>query len=155
KVLLERENSFQHKVWRASEGRFRTFLDSIPCLVGYVDELQCFRYCNTLFALFFDFLPQQVVGKRLWDVVQPRDYDAMRPHLVRAMHGEEETFEVSFHSKHRRFFHAKFVPERFGTQPEPALTGFFMLLLDVSDRKEYEEQQRANEQKFRLLAEER
>src|SRR5262249_6027893 len=70
--------------------RFHVLVESLPCLIFHLDHEQRFRFCNTAY----------------------RDYDAMRPGIVRRFLGEEVTCELNLRRLMDRHFYCKFVPER-------------------------------------------
>jgi PAS domain S-box-containing protein len=137
---------------RSSEQRFHVLVESLPCIVCHLDREQRFRYCNKAFGESFGLSSNKVRGKCLWDVIGNKDYDAMRPGIVTALQGGEVTYELGLLEHTERHFYCKFVPERLAND---SVVGFFVMLLDISDRKAVEKRLSENERTFRNLAKER
>jgi PAS domain S-box-containing protein len=144
KTLARQKQSIK----RISDQRFRTFLDSIPCLIMHVGTDQRVTLCNKRFAAFLNLTPQKTIGKTFWETL-PDNYDSMRPRLLEALQGREVTFEQSFHASKERYFYVIITPD---FALGGLVTGVFICLLDISDRKALEEKQRRNETRLRKLA---
>jgi PAS domain S-box-containing protein len=152
RVLKEQERVFYERVKRASRQQFRHFLDSAPYLIAHLDDHQCFTFCNLRYAEFFGTVATNVIGKPIWEILDSTEYDSSRLHFIQALEGQEVTFDVSLHPQAEKFMHVTLIPDR---TPKEGLTGFFILMLDISERKALEDVIKKNEQKFRQLAGER
>jgi PAS domain S-box-containing protein len=151
-LVQENEKSVNEARSRSGEQRFRLLVGALPCSIAQFDSEQHFRYCNKAYAKCFGLSQGKILGKYIWEVMGPVDYDALRPGIIRALQGEETTTELAFHGEKEQHFYCKFVPER---TARDSVIGFFLLLLDISDRKAIERQLKEREQMFRNIAQER
>ncbi|HME98483.1 MAG TPA: ATP-binding protein, partial [Terriglobia bacterium] len=103
--IQQYEQRIQEANLRLSQRRFHLLVESLPCLIFHLDHEQRFRFCNAAY----------------------RDYDAMRPGIVRAFLGEEVTCELNLRRQMDRHFYCKFVPERNNV----SVIGIFIMLTNA------------------------
>src|SRR5262245_15156104 len=151
-LLEQDEKRIRDARLQSREAQFHRLVESFPCQICQFDQQQRFRYCNKAFGSFFEASPRKVLGKYVWEVIGEARYDAMRPGIVRALQGEEATYELSFEAQNGHDFYCRFVPERIA---DDTVIGFFIMLLDISDRKAIERKLWDSERMFRKLASER
>jgi PAS domain S-box-containing protein len=152
KFLKEQERVFSERVKRAGRQQFRHLLDSVPYLIAHLDDHQCVTFCNERYAKFFGIVPTKVIGKPIWEIFDSPEYDSTRRNFIQALEGQEVTFDVSLHPQAERYWHVTLIPDDL---PKEGLTGFFILMLDISERKTLEDIIKKNAQRFRQLAGER
>jgi PAS domain S-box-containing protein len=85
--------------------------------------------------------PEQVVGKRLSDVLGDKDFQAIRPHIEKVLQGNRVEFEreVHYQGVGTRFLHVIYTPEK---NDSGTVTGWIASMLDVTERKRAEEEQK-------------
>jgi PAS domain S-box-containing protein len=97
--------------------------------------------------------PEQVLGKRLSDVLGEKDFAAIRPHVDSVLQGNRVEFEreVQYQGVGKRFLHIIYTPEK---DEAGTVTGFIVSMLDITERKRAEqEQKRAAEAEQILIRE--
>lgn len=114
-------------------------LDALPMMVAYVGREERFQYANRAFAADAGAPAEQVVGGELRDYLGARLYTAIRPHILRALGGEEVsfTFEVPPEGQEEpaagaggRMLRARYTPY----EADGAVDGFFMLIEDITEQ---------------------
>jgi PAS domain S-box-containing protein len=85
--------------------------------------------------------PEQVVGKRLVDVLGDEDFQTIRPYIEKVLRGDRVEFEreVHYQGVGTRFLHVIYTPEK---DDSGAVTGWIASMLDITERKRAEEEQR-------------
>ena len=122
----------------------RTITDSIPGKVAYWDAKQRFRFVNPSYAAWFGTTPEHILGRKVSDVFDDEQMDAVRPRIAAALAGEAQHFEREHRQADgRRFVHqVHYVPELV----EAEVRGVYVMGFDITDLKDAErELQLAND----------
>ncbi len=137
---------------RASEEQLRLVTDHAPALIVHCDAKLRYKYVNASYAERYGLTPDEIVGRRVEDVVGPRAFQQLRPYATAALKGERVEFEdlVYYDGIGPRWVHCVYVPER---DASGSVTGYFTVLHDVTQRKQMEEAlRRADRLKDEFLA---
>ncbi|AZS20260.1 PAS domain S-box protein [Caulobacter sp. FWC26] len=115
--------------------------DAVPILISYVDRDERYRFVNRAYELWFGVNRASIEGRRLRDVIGGAAYERLKDHVTRALAGETLIFEgeVDYQGLGSRFIEARYVPDR---TPQGEVTGYYALIIDISDRKRAEETER-------------
>src|SRR5215510_3549684 len=128
-LLQQREVRARQDDLKLTDNRFRTLVESLPVAIGQLDLDQRLRFSNKVFATLFTLPQAPVYGRCIWEILGENVYDIMRPYIVAAIRGKEQTCELSLGEKGPHFY-SKFVSER---TVDGAVIGAFMILLDISE----------------------
>ncbi len=104
--------------------------------------------CNRALLYFLEKAPDQIVGKTHWDVVHPaeeRGSDCAFTRMQKSRRRESMMLRLQMH-----WFTATIDPI---LDADGTLTGSVQILTDVTEHRQFEEQLRESESKFRSLAE--
>ena len=119
---------------RRSEERVRLVMDSIPALVGFFDAQRVYRYLNRGYRDWFgvDTAVPTVVSARAF--LGEEVYALVRPHVVRVMRGQAQSFEYELVSRdgQRRTVRTSLVPER---AADGGVSGCFELTFDITEER--------------------
>jgi PAS domain S-box-containing protein len=129
---------------RDSEQRLRLLTDSLPAMVGYVDADHRFRSVNRACTEGFGLPAEEVLGRRMPEVLGEEVYRQRLPFVQQALRGEPVHFEGPFHdaAKGSRWVEGSYIPDFAGGK----VRGFFVLVHDVTEHRRSEEVvQRAKE----------
>jgi PAS domain S-box-containing protein len=134
---------------RRNEAWLRTVTDSLPALVSYLDRDLHYRFANRAYEDWFGLTPRQVVGKPSWEVIGEAIFEHRRPYMAAALAGEFVRFEgVTEHNRlGLRFTEVIYTPHREAGQ----VAGFFVHVLDVTDRKRADAALAQQTDRLRLL----
>ncbi|PYS87963.1 MAG: hypothetical protein DMF62_10970, partial [Acidobacteria bacterium] len=148
---IEDRKQAQEKL-RASETQLRLVTDAIPALVSYIDDKEIYRFVNRQYSDWFGKSPNDLIGKKMRDVVGARAYAVIRPYLSEALSGTEVSFDswINYKSAGQRFVHISYVPDK---SADGRVVGLFGLVSDLSDLKRSEDLLRASQERMRLLTE--
>jgi PAS domain S-box-containing protein len=121
-----------------AEERLRLITDHIPAVIGYIDREERYRFTNAAYRDWFGVEPDQLIGRHVRDVLGPDQYEKRRPHFEAVLRGETVRFEAP--TRHYtlgvRQTEVTYVPDMSG---ESGVRGFYVLVHDVTDRKQTED----------------
>jgi PAS domain S-box-containing protein len=118
--------------------RLSVMTDALPLAVAYVDVEQRYQFTNRRYAGLHGRRPEDIIGAHVRDVMRPDLYEIARDYHDRALRGEPQTYE------HRakldldggmHDLHVDLVPD---VAADGGVAGFFLLVLDVTNRVELE-----------------
>ena len=115
----------------------REILDSLPTLVAYCDAEQRYEFVNLAYADVVGRAFDQIVGRRVAEVVPDAVYSQIRPRIEAALRGDEQSFDMQMPlGTGGRWMRTRYVPHYAGT----VVDGFCVVLIDVTERKRTEEE---------------
>ncbi len=122
------------RVASASETQLRLIADSLPALIAYVDGERRYRFSNKAYEVWFGLRAVEMTGRHMQDVLGEEAYEAVKPHVERALSGETIRFEteVDYRDAGRRHINAHYVPDR---DVDGVVRGFFALVQDVTESR--------------------
>jgi PAS domain S-box-containing protein len=122
---------------KESEQRFRLVADSVPAVIGYVDNDQRYRYVNKIFGKWFGLEAAEVMGRRVDEVLGKELYEPLQRDIGAALSGTPVSRDMTRHLPGKGLFtsHLTFVPD---VDPGGAVRGFFSLQIDITERAEAE-----------------
>ena len=139
----------EHEALDSGE-RLRAIADALPVLISYVDKDQVFRFANKTYETWFDRPRSAIVGRRVDEVMTHAMYEARRPHLERALAGEQVSYEVEFPSSAGvAFTEVVHVPHR---DASGRVFGVYVIVADITQRKLAERKIAESEARFRAIA---
>src|SRR6266850_7873975 len=142
-VAIERTRS--EVALQQSEERFRLIVDSIPGFVCTLSAAGEVELLNRQLLEYFGKTTEELKNWALSDAVHPDDL----PRVIDAWRRSVETGQP-YENEHRerradgeyRWFHSRALPAR---DTEGRITGWYMLLTDIDDRKRAEEKLQRSE----------
>ena len=134
---------------RQEADQLHIITDHLPALVSYVDQNLRYLFVNPSYEKSFGLARHQIIGKHVRDIIGD-SYFAIAPYLQRALSGESVTFETEIETAEgTRVMLAQYVPD---LTASGAVQGVYTQATDITQRKNTDEQLRASEARFRLLA---
>ena len=137
---------------RRRERQLRFITDSAPVLIAYCDLDHRFKFVNRPYAARFGLEPDDLIGRRIPEVLGQEAYDTIKPYLARALAGKhvDVEVEVPYQRLGRQFMRFAYEPE---LDEHGAVIGYVAAIINVSDRRRAEEALReANSRKDAFLA---
>ncbi|WP_432377910.1 PAS domain S-box protein [Duganella sp. P38] len=133
----------------ASEKRLRTVADSMPALIAYIDRDLRYRFTNEHFRALLGHDPRAMLGKTLHEVLGAEFADSLAYHGEAALRGQRVHYErEGVHKGVKRQMMGDLVPD---IGADGTVAGFYMMALDITERKNAELRQAASEQRLKLL----
>jgi PAS domain S-box-containing protein len=136
KKLRDNEASLREK-----EAELESIIYGTPFMLIRLDRDLRYRFISHAYLELTGRRPELVIGKRLPDVLGDTDFQTIRPYVERVLQGNRVEFdrEVNYPGVGARFLHVIYTPE---TDDSGAITGWLASMLDITERKRAEEEQR-------------
>ncbi len=116
-----------------SEERLRLINDTVPILIGYVDENEVYQYANKGYSDWYDHPEGSVTGRAVPDVIGPHVYGQVRDSVRKALSGQQVTYEYQMERGGQTVFaRSTLVPE---ITAEGRTLGFFVFSHDITEQK--------------------
>jgi diguanylate cyclase (GGDEF)-like protein/PAS domain S-box-containing protein len=133
----------------ASEKRLRTVADSIPALIAYIDRNLRYRFSNEHFRTLLGHDPRAMLGRTVFEVLGQDFAGSLAHHGEVALRGQRVHYErEGVHQGVKLQMMGDLVPD---IGADGSVSGFYMMALDITERKNAELQQAASEKRLKLL----
>ena len=141
--ITERKRA--EEVLKDNQEQLELITDKIPALLAYVDAGQRYLYVNQAYANWYGLSKQELIGKRVRDVLHEESYQGAIKQIETVLRGEEVSYENVIYDTdgQLRAVRATYVPHFDKSGQAKAFLG---LVEDITERK------RAEEERERLLA---
>ncbi len=134
---------------RNSEERFSRIVEVLPQMLAYIDAEYCYRFVNSSFELFFKTSNKEVFGKKIGNVLGQDVFEKRKPFYELALHGKSIEFDDELLlGREHYYLSGHLIPEY---DDEGVICGFYEILLDVSDYRNYEEKLKSSEKRLKDL----
>ena len=121
-----------------SREKLNLVIDSVPALISYVGADERYQFANQSYDDWFGY---QVNGKKVEEVLGRSTYQEISKYIDAVLKGERVNFELEL--KHRdggiRFVDTSYVPDE---AIDGSARGFFVLVQDITERKQEEQEKR-------------
>lgn len=137
---------------RLSEYQLRVVTNAVPALISYVDRKERYRFVNHKYIEWFGRRPDDLIGKKVKEVVGAAAYREMKPRIDEALSGVETTFEtvLTYKNAGTRYVHVSLVPD---VGIDGTVHGYYGLTHDLTDLKRSEDLLRSSEERMGMLME--
>ncbi len=137
---------------RLSEYQLRVVTNAVPALISYVDRKERYRFVNHKYIEWFGRRPEDLIGKKVKDVVGISAYREIKPRIDEALSGVESTFEtvLTYKNAGSRYVHVSLVPD---VGIDGLVHGYYGLTHDLTDLKRSEDLLRSSEERMGMLME--
>ena len=134
-----------------TEDDLRAILNAVPALIGYWDREARNRLANDAYVEYFGKTPEEIRGRHISEVLGAELYEKNRPYIDAALRGEPQLFDraIPTPSGETRYTQASYIPD----VVDGEVQGFFVLVTDITARREAERKLAAAEERFRALFE--
>ena len=125
---------------RANAHERQLILDNVPALIASFDCEHRYRFANKRYLEWFNLTAADLIGKHAQDFLTKEIYSGtIQPYMKRAIAGETVTYQIQIpHAGGGlRWVEATYVPD---IDSRGTIKGFFAMVVDIHQRKLYEEQ---------------
>ncbi len=120
----------------ATEERQRLILDALPAQIAYVGKDLRYRFVNQGYADMFGMSKEEVVGKKVGEVMGEQMLEEIWEPVQRTLNGEETVYEYRFERRGETVITKRIlIPHK---SAEGFVTGMLNLSLDITAEKEAE-----------------
>src|SRR5215472_16579455 len=126
---------------REKEAELENIIYRTPFMLIRLGRDLRYRFISHAYLEMTGRRPEQVVGRRLPDVLGDKDFQAIRPHIEKVLQGNRVEFEreVNYQGVGKRFLHVIYTPEK---DDSGTVTGWIASMHDITERKRAEEEQK-------------
>jgi len=115
-----------------SEAWLKAVTDNVPAMFAYVDRGQVYRFANGYFRHVMGVGPEAVIGRTMRQFLGDAAHAELLPHIEGALRGEPQQFErTGWRENASRHFLVQYVPQ---LRPDGSVPGFFIMVLDITER---------------------
>ncbi|MES2115061.1 MAG: PAS domain S-box protein [Pseudomonadota bacterium] len=133
----------------ASEKRVRMIADNMPAMIAYVDDQLHYRFTNEHFRHLMGIEPNSLLGKTFGDTFGHEFRQRLRPYYEAALRGERVHYEREGRETGRAIqLMVDMIPD---LRSDGSVAGFYLMALDITERKNAELTQAASEKRLKLL----
>ena len=136
---------------RESEKQLELVSNAVPALISYIDTARRYVTCNDAYTTWFGLSRKDVIGKTMEEVVGGEAWAAMASYVEAALQGQAVDYEAEVKYRHgvARWIHAVYTPHR---DAGGNISGFIVMVIDISAQKRAEAALRESEMRFRTIA---
>jgi PAS domain S-box-containing protein len=128
----------RNEPWFDEPELLRALIDRVPVLAGYFNPDLRIRTANAPYAAWFGLTPDKMRGKHASELLYDEAFQASKPHMERALTGEEQDFtrNVLDSSGRPRRVRVRYVPD----VVDDVVQGFFSLVTDQTEAVEAQQE---------------
>lgn len=128
----------------------RTLLDRVPSRLAYFDRTLRCRFANAGYATQAGLTSEDAVGRLMADLIGADVFERRRPHVERALAGEQQSFEHALgEGERRRHLLVNYFPDI----ADGEVRGFVVEITDITAQRTAEQALSQSEARFRTLSE--
>lgn len=121
-------------------------LNNVPALMAYADRNERYRFNNNTYREWYGVEPEAIFGKTIRAVVGEANYARLHGYIQRVLAGEAIIYEEELKTVGRpRYVQGSYSPD---FAPDGSVRGFFILVLDISERRALELRLTESEARF-------
>jgi PAS domain S-box-containing protein len=139
--------------------QFRRLADALPALIAFIDRDMTYRFVNRRYEDWSGLDRSSVIGRPLREVIGEESFQQRQAAFAEVFAGRPQRFEaeVRIQDGKPRMGEIQYIPR---TAPAGEVDGFYVLVNDITERKESEDELRRtlealreSEARFRAMAE--
>ncbi|WP_162426056.1 PAS domain-containing protein [Pontibacter pudoricolor] len=140
------------KAVEASEQQLKLVTDSLPVLISYLDKDVIYRFTNKAYEKWFPYKANELMGRRVRDVVGEKAYANVEKYIAQALGGNLVHFEAEmpYREDFKKFIHTSYVPDI----RDGEVKGFYTLVTDITEQVTARKALEESEQKAKAIADE-
>ncbi len=118
--------------------QLRLIADTAPVLIAHCDRDSRYKFVNEPYARRFDLRREELIGRKIEEIVGQAAYEPLRPYIERTLAGETVEFEsiVPYPHKAPHYMRCAYAPER---NAEGEVVGLVAAIIDITERKRTED----------------
>jgi PAS domain S-box-containing protein len=128
----------------------RKIIDSTPFMLTRCSRDLRYQFVSRAYAEMLGRTPEQVIGRPIVEIMGEEGLKTILPYVERALQGERVEYEsqVPFELGNTPYLHVVYAPDR---DEQGNVIGWFASIIDISERRQMEEELREGERKFNII----
>ena len=137
---------------REQEKQYRLVTGSVPAMIGYIDSRHRFLFHNHAVEEWLDLPAERIDNRHMTEVLGIDAYVSILPEIEGALRGKRIEYERKRQARDgsERYLAGTFIPDY---DDAGRVSGFFAMIIDVTERKQAEEALRASEERWKFALE--
>jgi len=137
---------------RQQEKQYRLVTGSVPAMIGYVDSAHRMRFHNYAIEEWLDLPGERIDNRHLAEVLGNAAYASILPEIELALQGKRVEYERARQGIDGRehYLAGSFIPDY---DSAGRVSGFFAMIIDITERKQTEKALRASEERWMFALE--
>ncbi|WP_338043270.1 diguanylate cyclase domain-containing protein [Leminorella grimontii] len=127
---VEKNNEIK-ELLNIERNRLKEITDNVPALISCINHDYYYTFANKTYSDWFNIPPQEIIGKRVPEVVGEHSFLLAERYLSSMMKGEKVVYENQFVTQEG----LKHVQTTLIPNPDPSRGEFYVLSLDISELK--------------------
>lgn len=131
-TVAQQELKHQERLLTQSRDQLRLIMDEAPALIAYVDTKLRYQFVNKYYEFFFERPADELIGKRVPEVIGGDTFKKIEHKYARALRGERGRIACEYinHKQETRHLEIQYLPHRF----EGEILGIILLTIDDTER---------------------
>ena len=128
---------------------FENIINGVSMLITYMDTEERYVFVNRAYAQWYGVNPEQLIGKRVADILKPDVYVRASHNIKKVLSGQPVSYENKVIDKDRRerFVRVNYEPHFIGGQ----VKGFYTSIVDITEIRNTEKALRESENRYHDL----
>jgi PAS domain S-box-containing protein len=137
---------------KRSEEKFRKIVNVLPQFVSYVDRNMVYRFVNQAYLDNFNLTEDEIIGKKLYEIIGAEAYEKAKPHLDKVLSGELVRYNEYFRysEDYHAYMQGTLIPE---TDLKGNVVGYYAVLSDVTELMHNQKLLEDSRNRLRVLSE--
>jgi len=115
---------------KRSEQKFKKIVNTLPQFVSYTDKDLVYRFVNKTYLDFFNLKEEDIVGKKVKQIIGEDSFEKAKPHLDKVLKGEKVHYKEYFtYPAKSSYMEGTLIPE-FDSKGE--IQGYYAILSDIT-----------------------
>ncbi len=141
------ERYHHDQVLRASENRYRRFVETAIEGIWALDTNFCITFVNAMLAKMLGYTQEEMIGKKAEAFIFPQDLDTHQARVKNCTKGSHQQHESRFRKKDGSEYWAIVSASAIHTEDDE-FDGAFAMFTDITDRKAAEEELKQAQKRF-------
>ncbi|AFZ44863.1 multi-sensor hybrid histidine kinase [Halothece sp. PCC 7418] len=135
--ILEQQIENKTAALKEKKAQLEIITDSIPGCISYTDSSLRYQFVNQTYEDWFDCRKEDIIGRRIPDVIGLDAYHRVESDVKRALAGETVSYEaeLTFQNGETRYVFEVLVPN---FDPTGNVDGYYAMITDITARQEAE-----------------